>query len=246
MIKAVIFDMGGVIAKTCWDSDYMAEVVEQIIRKYYNNVPENFKEVFKNDMLESWLEVRESLIEVSFEDVIRKTVNKLGLAVDDFVIKEAFQKLEEGEFCHVDENVETVLKTLKEIGIKLGLISNAPGEFPINVLKREGLDKYMDVMMTSYQIGVIKPHPKIFIEALKRLGVKPEETIFVGDVPEIDVKGAKMVGMIAVLMKDCDPVMRELGMGKITDNVKPDYIINSLEDVIEIVKKLNKNYSETK
>ncbi len=241
MIKAVIFDMGGVLAKICWDSDEIAEITERALREKGLSLPEEFEEVFKSDLYDAWLEIIETLNELGFEDVITRTLNKLGVKYSKELVNYAVEKLEEGTFCHVDDGVEEVLKTLKEMGLKLGLISNAPGIFPINVLKRYGLDRYMDYMVTSYQVGVIKPHPRIFETALKKLNVKPSEAIFVGDTPPIDIKGAKQVGMKTVLVKDGDPVMRKRGMVKINDDdSKPDFIIDDLRELVEIVKRLLK------
>ena len=240
MIKAVIFDMGGVLAKICWERDEIVEITENALREKGLELPKEFKETFKKDLYDAWLEIIETLKELGFDDVITRTLDKLGVKYSKEQIDHAVEKLEEGTFCHVDDGVEEVLKSLKEMGLKIGLISNAPGIFPINVLRRYGLDKYMDYMVTSYQVGVIKPHPKIFKTALEKLNVQPNEAIFVGDTPPIDIKGAKQVGMKTVLVKDGDPVMRKRGMAKIVDEEsKPDFVIEDLSELIQIVKNLN-------
>ncbi|MGQ4891255.1 MAG: HAD family hydrolase [Candidatus Njordarchaeia archaeon] len=237
MLRAVIFDMGGVLAKICWDDKLIADITEEALKSRGIKLPQNFKQVYREELYKAWLRIRASLKEESFADVIKLTLDKLNVKYSKDDIDYAFQKLEEGVFCHVDEGVEEVLRRLKSMGLKIGLVSNAPGNFPINVLRRHGLDRYMDAMVTSYMVGVVKPHPKIFKEILSKLGVKPEEAIFVGDVPEIDIKGAKNLGMKAILVKDGDPVMKERGMHKIPNDLKLDYTIDSLNELIDIIKK---------
>jgi putative hydrolase of the HAD superfamily len=54
-------------------------------------------------------------------------------------------------------------------------------------------------------VGVEKPDPRIFRMALERMGIEPEDAVYVGDVYEIDVVGARAAGMRAYLI---DPLMR--------------------------------------
>ncbi|MDK2907548.1 MAG: putative hydrolase of the superfamily [Candidatus Woesearchaeota archaeon] len=95
------------------------------------------------------------------------------------------------------DGAEELLKYLKANGIKLGLISDSDGlkRYKINRIKRLGIKKYFDVILTTDDVGYNKPHRAIFIEALKRLDVKPKKTWMVGDNPRSDCYGAKHVGI---------------------------------------------------
>ncbi len=231
--------MGGVLAKICWDENLIANIVKEALEIRGLKLPSEFMDIFKDELYQAWLRTRETLREESFAYVIELTLKKLGVKCNREDIDFAVKKLEDGIFCIVEEDAEDVLRELKSMGLKIGLISNAPGVFPINVIKRYGLDKYMDAMITSYQIGVVKPHPKIFKEMLKKLEVKPEEAIYVGDVADIDVRGAKRVGIKALLIRDGDPVMKKRGMDRIPEDAEPDYIIDELWDIVKIVKEIN-------
>jgi 2-haloalkanoic acid dehalogenase type II len=92
-----------------------------------------------------------------------------------------------------------VLRQLKK-HYQLGLITNT-SEVSFKPLRKEfKLDECFDVIMTSYEAGVLKPSPEIFQLALQRLGVKPHEAVMVGDNPRDDVAAAEAVGMGAILV----------------------------------------------
>ena len=64
-----------------------------------------------------------------------------------------------------------------------------------HVLAREGIVDLFDSIVISDAVGWRKPKPVIFERALERLGIAPREALFVGDRAEIDVLGARGVGM---------------------------------------------------
>ena len=84
-------------------------------------------------------------------------------------------------------------------------------------LERLGLDAYLDASVFSSEVGVRKPDPRIFREALERLGVEPTETVFVGERRIDDVSGPQAVGMRAVqtreFRQEADPA-RRAGRGR--------------------------------
>jgi putative hydrolase of the HAD superfamily len=65
---------------------------------------------------------------------------------------------------------------------------------------RLGLDSYLDFCVTSEEAGAEKPHPPIFLAALRRAHVAPQEAIHVGDQYQADVQGARAVGINPVLL----------------------------------------------
>lgn len=65
------------------------------------------------------------------------------------------------------------------------------------ILERESITDYFETVVVSDAVGWRKPSPVIFNEAMRRLSLKASEVLFVGDRPELDVLGAKGVGMAA-------------------------------------------------
>jgi putative hydrolase of the HAD superfamily len=81
----------------------------------------------------------------------------------------------------------------KRAGLRTGLLSNSWGnEYP-----REGWDRMFDAVVISGEVGMRKPEPKIYLHVLERLGVRPEQTVFVDDLrPNLDA--AEALGIVAV------------------------------------------------
>ena len=67
-------------------------------------------------------------------------------------------------------------------------------------LSRFGLLEYLPVRVYSCVVGVVKPHPNIYRQALDKLDVVPAEAVFVGDKLAVDIAGPQKIGMRAVLV----------------------------------------------
>lgn len=91
------------------------------------------------------------------------------------------------------------LARLRAAGLRLGVVSNSDGRVEA-ALEAAGLLQYFDVVLDSALVGVEKPDPAIFRAALDALGVRPDEALYVGDLYEVDVLGARAAGMDAVLL----------------------------------------------
>ncbi|HET7230531.1 MAG TPA: HAD-IA family hydrolase [Longimicrobium sp.] len=107
-------------------------------------------------------------------------------------------------WCSLQEGTAETLDELKRRGYRLGVISNADGTVEA-LLEDIGLRPHFEFVIDSTAVGVEKPDPRIFRMALERMGVEPHEAVYVGDLYEIDVVGARAVGMRAYLV---DPLMR--------------------------------------
>lgn len=81
----------------------------------------------------------------------------------------------------------------------IGVISNADGKIDA-VLRRCNISDCFLCITDSGLVGYEKPHPEIFVQALKTLNAAPEESLYVGDVYSVDYLGATGAGMEAVLM----------------------------------------------
>ena len=100
-------------------------------------------------------------------------------------------------------DVEPALTHLKELGLILGLISNVDRDIT-PLYQKLGLPDWLQLVVTSQEVGFTKPHPKIFQAAIKQAGVKPAEAIYVGDQYQYDVVGANEAGMRGILIDRSD------------------------------------------
>jgi putative hydrolase of the HAD superfamily len=97
------------------------------------------------------------------------------------------------------EDVKPALDALKNRGLILGLISNIEQDIS-GTLERLGLRSRLDVVVTSQDAGANKPRPEIFRFALKKAGVPPAESVYIGDQYQVDVLGARGAGMKGILL----------------------------------------------
>jgi putative hydrolase of the HAD superfamily len=95
-----------------------------------------------------------------------------------------------------------MLDALKGKKMKLGMITNGFERFQDNNIKALHISEYFDEILISESEGIKKPDPAIFIRATSRLGVKPEEAVFVGDHPTNDIEASLKVGMKAIWKED--------------------------------------------
>jgi putative hydrolase of the HAD superfamily len=98
----------------------------------------------------------------------------------------------------------STLEKLRVLGIKTAIISNSPWGSPAKLwreeIKRLGLASRVDAVVFCGDVGWRKPAPQIFRFALDRLGVRPAESLFVGDDPRWDLAGPRAVGIDAILI----------------------------------------------
>ena len=132
-------------------------------------------------------------------------IERLGFKVPADVreaLLEAFGRAGEEAELHLAEGVEACLHTLKDAGVKLGIICDV-GFTPSAVLRdhliRCGLLPLFDHWSFSDDVGAYKPSPVIFQHALDGLGgPMPARVAHVGDIRRTDVAGALAMGMVAV------------------------------------------------
>jgi len=108
------------------------------------------------------------------------------------------------------------LQALADAGVRLGIISNADGMMGPRLAQLElcqvgpGIGVDIECVVDSGNVGVMKPDPRIFQAAIDLLGLEPDQVWYVGDMPAIDVVGARRAGIRPYLM---DPLGLHLDAG---------------------------------
>ncbi len=120
-----------------------------------------------------------------------------------------------------------VLDELHAKGLPLGIVSNFPKTLP-DLCRQVGIADYFDFIITSEEVGISKPDPRILRVALQRAQIKPNEAVYVGDHP-FDILCAKQVPMpIIWFNKDNDPIPEGF-------TSYPDFQIGSLLELTAII-----------
>ena len=105
-------------------------------------------------------------------------------------------------------DTRSTLEAVRSRGLKVGVVSNVPADLR-PVFAKHKLDSLIDSFTHSFEVGAEKPDRAIFLAAAKSLGVRPSETLMVGD-HEVD-RGAERAGMRAFVFPDAvDGDMRGL------------------------------------
>jgi putative hydrolase of the HAD superfamily len=138
-------------------------------------------------------------------EAAEQCVEQLGFEVPPDVrgaLVDAFGRAGEEAELHLAEGTEECLRTLKEAGLKLGIICDV-GYTSSTTLRahliRHGVLPMFDHWSFSDEVGAYKPAPAIFEHALEGLGGPvPERVAHVGDLRRTDVAGALAMGMVAV------------------------------------------------
>lgn len=126
-----------------------------------------------------------------------------------------------------------VLSTLKEIKKrkrKIIILSDLTAHIQMRKIKKLGLTPYIDFLVTSEEAGREKPHPSMFLLALNKVGVLPQEAIVVGDDLKKDVEGANSLGIKSILLK-----RKKERLKLKEDYKKPDYIINNISQILNLI-----------
>jgi len=205
-IKAVLFDFIGTLVNV---KGYSLETSKM---KLYKAIVDAGFKVSREDFLEAYTQAHEKYRVVRYHEFIEVTnavwiseaLNSLGFKTkpEDSRIKTAVNAFFEDyvNSFRLRKCAKQVLRMLYG-EYKLGLVSNFTYAPVIYAGARKvGINDFFNIIVVSDAVGWRKPHAKIFEEALKRLNVKAEETLFIGDSPDEDIKGAKQLGMKTIFV----------------------------------------------
>jgi putative hydrolase of the HAD superfamily len=140
--------------------------------------------------------------ELEYPGLIRQLLGDFDVEIDD----DELTRFLEAEHAaweparRLAAHTPALLESLRDRGLKLGLVSNAfdPGWLLRRDLEQMGLAERLDYAVFSSEVGKRKPHPAIFERALSELDVAPADAVFVGDRLYEDVRGAGELGMTTV------------------------------------------------
>jgi len=207
--KAVYFDRDGTISRKHKGN---AELKNQYIRKILND------QSFSVDSNTQWdamcavaekypeLNIMENKIRtISEEERFWKLVHEEILRVANYsgdIQEAAVRIIQEFSYELMFEpftETELVFKSLKAHGVKIGIISDTSPSLE-RTIEAMGLSKYVDAVVSSSEVGVFKPDPKVYNTALDKLGLTAEECIYIDDY-DVESDGARELGFVSFNIK---------------------------------------------
>jgi putative hydrolase of the HAD superfamily len=114
--------------------------------------------------------------------------------------------------------------------LQIGVVSNSLADVQYGKIETLGLKNLLSCIVLSEELGIRKPDPRIFHHAAALLNVQPSECLFVGDAFAADIVGAKSSGMLACWLRLRDSAISD-------PKIHPDYTINSLVELLPLLKK---------
>lgn len=192
-IKAVFFDLGGVIVRTEFQAPRQ-QLAERLGMEYDDLV----KIVFDSDS-----GIKATTGEINSDAHWDSVLKRLKRPASELVaIRDEFFA---GDI--VDRTLLDYIRSLRS-KYKTGLISNAWSDLR-DFIVREKFDDAFDTLIISSEVGAAKPEPKIFQIALEQFGVRPNEAVFVDDFL-INIEGCEKVGMKGIHFEDPETALQQL------------------------------------
>lgn len=193
MIKAVIFDAAGVIVD-------FRKLFDKFLKIFRTN---KIKKLWGAINIMSLPLCRGEISEAEFWKRVSKFIGaNPNIKMPKDLWAEDYERL-----TRLDPKVIRIIKKLKK-RYKMALISNTiPQHARINT--KRGLYDFFDVVLLSHRVGITKENQKIFMIAVKKLGVKADECVFIDDIQAF-VDTAKSTGMKGIVYKNPEQLKSEL------------------------------------
>lgn len=236
MIKAVVFDFDDTLEDWTIARKGFHKKLEALIEKRFDVNIAVFKKTFRK--IETDLIMHRSGVKKFDRGMwFRKTFDKLGVKYDkidiDFLVNyywdESFKAVK--LFPDVNNMIDKVRKDYK-----IAILTDSDGgkDIKIKRIKKFAIAKKFDLITTGEDVGASKPDPRCFRYVLRKLKVKPQEAIMVGDNLIKDLSGAKSVGMTTVWVKQG----YWLKTVKEKDKKHADYTIDKISELPKILRNL--------
>jgi len=225
MIKAVLFDLDNTLIdfmkmkKVC-SEEAISEMIDAGLPVSKNKGVKILFNLYKKYGIEN---------QKIFQEFLKKVMGR----VDNKILAKgisAYRRVKIG-FLRPYPNVKSTLIKLKSKGLKLGIVSDAPELQGWIRLADIGMIHFFDLVLTLSETKERKPSRKPFELAIRKLKLKPQEILFVGENPERDIRGAKSVGMKTVL------ALYGLDYETKPIKIKPDYKINDISEILKIIER---------
>ena len=212
MIKAIIFDMDGVI----FDSETM----------YINDLIRFFKQHDIEIQVSDCIPLIGIDSKLYYEQAYTMWNNKTDFLTFKKLLQDYFHSLNRNYKAVVRPQIYSVLETLSK-HYKIALASSSRFYTINNALDQVDLKKYFSLIVSGEQFKESKPNPEIYLHTIEKLNVNKNEAIIIEDSPK-GILAANRAGIKVLALKD-----DKFGL----DQSQADIIIDELNDIIKLIEK---------
>jgi len=217
MIKGIIFDMDGTILNTI---DDIQASVNYAMR--YFNLPEKTLQEVKDGVGRGAINL--------IEDIVPKGTSKADI-LKIYEIYQSYYDEHTNDLTGPYPGILDLLKTLKEQGYKLAVVSNKY-RYLVEALNHDIFKDYFDISMGEMDGVPIKPAPDMIYIALKEMNLSKDEVIFIGD-SDVDMMTATNANINSI------GVTWGYRSKEVLIKHKANYIIDEPKDIIKIINEVN-------
>ncbi len=224
MIKGVLFDLDD----TLYDSSSFADRARREAIKMMIDSGLNATEVEAYNILQRIIKQKGSNYTKHFDDLVKAIMGHYEPKIITMGII-TYHNVKFALLRPYPDTIKTLIE-LKNMGLKLGVITDGITIKQWEKLIRLGIVDFFDDVITSEEFGLGKPNIEFFEYGINKMELNPNETVYVGDRVDRDIIPAKKVGMHTIRILK--------GKYKDMEDNKSDYSVNNLLDVVDIVKNL--------
>ena len=230
--KAVCFDLFGTLI-----GHFSRSQFDRVIRQIADSVSVPFELLWEQMGNKQGVEIgRFASLEEFYEYLFK---DRLSIDVTRCQVTQMAQYhyLYISQELKAEPNVLESLQVLRDIGLKIGLITNCGPDVP-TLWDDSPLSPLIDVPVFSCKVKLKKPNPEIYDLACARLGVSPNKCIYVGDGSGEELAGAARVGMY--------PVLKRIDLGDVYDPDRKDVErwtgpeISTVSEIVEVIGSMDK------
>jgi FMN phosphatase YigB (HAD superfamily) len=226
-LRGVIFDLGGTIAVDrpleVWKREHLAHLTR--------NVPQ--PEPWMLDLISdqfAWYQTNDAVQPT--RAALRRHLEHHGVDLTDDLFGQVCRWFSPPlcDVMDVEPDARRVLHELVSMGLPLAACCNVLWRDRDQLYKdlaAWGLAGSFEVIVSSLDVGVMKPHPAMFRAALDGLGVAPHETVMIGDRPDWDIAGAQAVGIRTIWKRPKGFVA--------TCHPAPDAEVDTLTELLDVI-----------
>jgi putative hydrolase of the HAD superfamily len=189
MIRAVLFDFDGTLARFSGDRNFLSR--DLLIDLGLSSFPSNLLEVFRSHEYAPGPVTLASAYRATLEELQLETKANLDDVAAKFIADYAAQI----------KPLPDALETVRYFAhLPKAILTNGPSDIQRAAIRASGLEDFFETILVSgdADVGFAKPHPRMFELACERLEVQPPEALMIGDNLKLDVQAALAVGLQAM------------------------------------------------
>lgn len=234
-VQAIFLDVGNTLRIVIEDAEFMANARKQLVELTGAQMsPDDFNVLLEERYKVLRKRAKEQLIEASEKEMWTQWMLPDFPAEKVGPLSGKLTRLWrdcDGRRLPRPDVKETVIE-LSRRGYKLGIIANTITETEIpDWLEADYLTQYFKTVVLSSKVHIRKPNPEIYLEAARRIGVKPQHCVYVGDNPVRDVEGVRDAGYaMSIILFEPATIKKEPPRG----DIKPDMMIKELRELLDI------------